>query len=90
MLEAFLVFSKHQDIEIGVRALHGLGCLCLRKPQLATSPKVKAIIEMALSDSSYRRKEAMLRVLADMLEGEDDKAKLSRKFMSCVFCSVLF
>lgn len=80
ILEAFLVFSKHQDLEIGVRALHGIGCLCLRKPQLLASPKVKAVIDMALIDaSSYRRKEAILRVLADMLEGEDAKARQSSK-----------
>jgi hypothetical protein len=36
---------------------------------------VKSVIEKALGDQHSRKKETMLRVLADLLDGEDAKVK---------------
>jgi hypothetical protein len=76
-MSTFLHFTKHKDLEVQVRVLYGVGCLCLRKPQLLMAPKVKSVVETALTEQSPRLKEAMLKVLAELLEGEDAKAKQS-------------
>ena len=73
----FLHFTRHKDLEVQVRVLHGIGCLCLRKPQLLMASKVKSMVEASLLEQSPRLKEAILKVLAELLEGEDAKAKQS-------------
>lgn len=41
--------------------------------------RIKSIVESALTEQSPRLKETMLKVLAELLEGEDAKAKQSGK-----------
>lgn len=71
-------YTRHKEMEIGVRALQGVGSLFLRKPRLLVNPKVKSIIDAALMERSHTRyKEAMLRLFTDLLFAEEVKANQS-------------